>query len=98
MKQFSEISHEEARLEGEKVRLDEILDQDIIILGFTTAQSKFSKNKSGLYATVQFSITEDEKRVFFTGSDVIIDQLQRYRNEMPFSTKIKKVNKYYTFS
>ena len=98
MKKFSEISNEEERLEGEKVKLDDILNQDIVINGFTLAQSKFSKNKSGMYATVQFSIPGGDKRVFFTGSDVIIEQLQKYKVEMPFMTQIKKINKYYTFT
>lgn len=98
MKKFSEISNEEERLEGEKVKLDDILNQDIIIKGFTLAQSKFSKNKSGMYATVQFSYYVGEKHVFFTGSDVIIEQLQKYKVEMPFMTQIKKINKYYTFT
>jgi len=98
MKKFSEISNEEERLEGEKVKLDDILNQYVIINGFTLAQSKFSKNKSGMYATVQFNVPEGEKHVFFTGSDVIIDQLQKYKVEMPFMAQIKKINKYYTFS
>ena len=98
MKQFSEISHEETRLEGEKVKLDDILNQNVVIHSFTLAQSKFSKNKSGQYATVQFSFFENEKHVFFTGSDVIIDQLQKYKEHMPFKTQIKKINKYYTFT
>lgn len=98
MKKFSEISNEEERLEGEKVKIDDILNQDIVINGFTLAQSKFSKNKSGMYATVQFSNNTGEKRVFFTGSDVIIDQLQKYKSDMPFMAQIKKINKYYTFS
>jgi hypothetical protein len=99
MKQFSEILKEAERLEGEKVKLDSILNQDIIIHKFSLANSNFSKNKSGKYVTVQFSKEENgERNVFFSGSDVLIDQLQRYKNEMPYQVQIKKVNKYYTLS
>ena len=98
MKQFSEISKEEARLEGDKVKLDDILNEEIIIHGFTLALSSFSKNKSGQYITVQFSKPEGEKQVFFSGSDVLIDQMQRYKDEMPFTAIIKKINKYYTLT
>jgi len=98
MKQFSEISKEEPRLEGDKVKLDDILNQEIIIHGFTLAHSSFSKNKSGQYITVQFSKPESQKQIFFSGSDVLIDQLQRYKADIPFSVVIKKVNKYYTLS
>lgn len=98
MKQFSDISHEESRLEGDKVKIDDVLNQTIVIHNFTLSQSKFSKNKSGQYATVQFSFPDQEKKVFFSGSDVIIEQLQRYKTDMPFLVQIKKINKYYTFS
>ena len=97
MKQFSDFSKEENRLDGDKVKLDSILDEEITIFGFTLAKSNFSKNKSGQYITVQFSRDKD-KQVFFSGSDVIIDQLQRYKDEIPFKTTIKKINKYYTLS
>lgn len=98
MKQFSDFAKEEERLEGDKVKLDSILDQEITIHGFTLAKSNFSKNKSGQYITVQFSKQDNEKQVFFSGSDVLIDQLQKYKDEMPFIARIKKVNKYYTLS
>lgn len=98
MKQFSDFAKEEERLEGDKVKLDSILDQEITIHGFTLAKSNFSKNKSGQYITVQFSKQDTEKQVFFSGSDVLIDQLQKYKDEMPFIARIKKVNKYYTLS
>lgn len=98
MKQFSDFAKEEERLEGDKVKLDSILDQEITIHGFTLAKSNFSKNKSGQYITVQFSKQAAEKQVFFSGSDVLIDQLQKYKDEMPFIARIKKVNKYYTLS
>lgn len=99
MKLFSEISQESSRLEGEKVKLDSILNQDIIIHDFNIAPSSFSKNKSGNYIMIQFSIKgKEEKSVLFTGSDVLIDQLQRYKDEMPFQVQIKKINKYYTLT
>lgn len=98
MKKFSEFSHEETRLDGDKIKLDDILGEEITIHGFTLAKSNFSKNNSGQYATVQFSKENEEKKVFFTGSDVLIDQLQRYKCEIPFLTAIKKINKYYTLT
>lgn len=98
MKQFSDFAKEEERLDGDKVKLDLILDQEITVHSFTLAKSNFSKNKSGQYITVQFSKQGAEKQVFFSGSDVLIDQLQKYKDEMPFIARIKKVNKYYTLS
>lgn len=98
MKRFSDISQEDERLDGVKIKLDDILDVEITIHGFTLAKSNFSKNQSGQYLTVQFSKAENAKQVFFTGSDVLITQLQKYKCELPFTATIKKINKYYTLT
>jgi hypothetical protein len=99
VKQFSDISKETERLEGEKVKLDSILNENIVIHNFSLSQSSFSKNKSGMYVMVQFSKGESgERKVFFSGSDVLIDQFQRYKEDMPYQVQIKRVNKYYTLS
>lgn len=98
-KKFSDFSSEELKLEGAKEKLDDILNQEIEIIAFRLSQSKFSKNVSGKYATVQFKTVECVlPRVFFTGSDVLISQLEKYKEHLPFSTVIKKINKYYTLS
>lgn len=98
MKRFSDISQEDERLDGAKIKLDDILGTEITIHGFTLAKSNFSKNQSGQYLTVQFSKAETPKQVFFTGSDVLIAQMQKYKCEMPFLAIIKKINKYYTLT
>ena len=36
--------------------------------------------------------------ILFTGSGVLINQLEKYENEIPFVTEIKKINKYYTLT
>jgi len=98
MKRFSDISQEDERLEGDKIKLDDILGTEITIHGFTLAKSNFSKNQSGNYLTIQFSRNENTKEVFFTGSDVLITQMQKYKCEMPFLATIKKINKYCTLT
>lgn len=98
MRRFSDFAVDETRLDGDKVKIDDILDQDITIKAFTLSDSRFSKNKSGKYITVQFQSSDGMDKVFFSGSDVLIDQLQRYKCEMPFIAKIKKINKYYTLN
>jgi hypothetical protein len=47
--------------------------------------------------TLQFEIN-NERQIIFTGSEVLIKQLERYKNKVPFYTKIIKVDKYFTFS
>jgi len=97
MKRFSDFSKEQEVLDGDKVKLDSILNQEIKIIGYSVKKSQYEKNKSGDYLTVQFEMN-GEKQIFFTGSDVLIDQLNRYREEIPFITTIKKINRYYTLS
>ncbi len=99
MRRFSDFATEEAQLDGEKLKLDDLLDQEIKLTGFRIQDSKYSKNKSGKYATVQF-IKENEgtKNVFFTGSDILIEQLDKYKDQLPFVATVKKINRYYTLS
>lgn len=97
MKKFSDFAIEEKPLEGSKVRLDDILNKEIEIKAFKLANSRFSKNQSGKYATIQF-LDEGKLKVLFTGSDVLISQLEKYENELPFLTTIIKINRYYTFT
>jgi len=85
MKRFSDFASEEAQLDGVKVKLDDLLNRDIILLAYRVSESKYSKNKSGKYATVQFKQQEScPPQVFFTGSDILIEQLEKYKDELPF--------------
>ncbi len=98
MKRFADFATEEGPLEGGKVPLDSILNVDIFITGFRVQDSKFrDKNKSGKCLTVQFE-REGEAHVFFTGSQVLKNQLEKYGHEIPFWSKVKKIDKYYTLS
>jgi hypothetical protein len=97
MKRFSDFATEEKPLDGVKVKLDDILNKEIEIKNFKLANSHFSKNQTGKYATIQF-VCDGELKVLFTGSDVLIDQLGKYKDELPFLATIIKINRYYTLS
>lgn len=94
---FSEFSDEAKTLEGDKVKIDDLLNIEIIINAYVISESKYKRNEHTQYARVQI-IVEDLTKVFFTGSGVLIKQLEKYRGKMPFVATIKKVNKYYTLS
>jgi len=96
-KRFSDFATELPVLDGDKVKLDTILNQEIEIVGYCINDSNYSKNKSGKYLTLQIKI-EHEVKILFTGSDVLIKQVEKYADEIPFSATIKKINRYYTFS
>lgn len=99
LKRFSDFANEPQPLEGDKVRIDDVLNKEIIVTGFDIKNSKYQKNNSGKYLTLQFKRKEEEKpNVLFTGSDVLIGQLEKYQEEIPFLTTIRKINRYYTLS
>ncbi len=100
IKRFADFADEELPLDGDKCRLDDILNCEIIITGYRITSSRYTgKNKSGKCLTVQFRTEAQEIcRVFFTGSDVLIRQMEKYAKEIPFLTTVKKVDRFYTFA
>ena len=98
-KRFSDFADNEInRLDGDKLKIDQILNQEIEIIGHKTKKSKFSKNSSGKYLTLQFLNKAGERKILFTGSDVLISQIEKFGDEIPFFATIKKIDRYYTLS
>lgn len=95
VKKFSDFSTEEKRLDGKKVIIDEILGKEITILAFRILPSKHNVGKN--YLILQL-IINGESRVFFTGSKVLQDQIDRYKEQLPFIATIIKPGKFYTLS
>ncbi len=92
---FASFAEESKPLDGDKKKIDDILGQNILVLDFKINPSK--QNKGTSYATIQFKI-DKINYVVFTGSSVLSGQLEKYKDNLPFNTVIKKINKYYTFS
>lgn len=89
---------DEQPLDGEKVKIDNLLNKPIIILKFKIRKSKY-ENNSPRCVTVQFREEDNEiPRIFFSGSNVIIDLLNKYGEHVPFRTTIKKIDRYYTLT
>ena len=93
---FSDFATEEKPLDGKKMGVDAVLNKEILILDFR-AGNRSQFKEGGLYTTIQFEI-DSERHVLFTGSEVITDQLQRYKDHLPFVATIRKINKYYTLT
>ena len=87
-------------MDGKKITLDEVLNKEIIVLRYKIKKTKFSEAKNPDCLTVQFAYPEDENTrfVFFSGSSVLMQQLEKYKEKLPFTAIIKKVGKYFTFS
>lgn len=96
MKRFSDIAKEQI-LDGEKIRIDDIINTEITILKYAIKESRYSKNESGDYLTIQFELN-GKKQVVFTGSDVLIEQMKQYGDQLPFVSTIRKINRYYSLT
>lgn len=98
VKRFSDFATAPNILDGSKIRIDDILNQEIEIVGHRITDSKYKKNTSGKCLTIQFIGKDGERHVVFTGSDVLISQVEKYAGEIPFYATIKKIDRYYTLS
>lgn len=104
---FSDLVENRA-LDGDKVRLETILDKAIIVTGFRISKSKYSHKGTESCTTVQFYYEDDENEtryVFFTGSGVIRDQIEEIGQKLEeqhlepvFRTTIRKVGNYHSLT
>ena len=95
MKRFSDFAKDSNVMIGDKMRIDEVLGKEIKVINYKIGDSKQKQGTKVL--TLAFSL-DGEERILFTGSKVLIEQTERYKDEMPFLTKIERVNKFYTFT
>ncbi len=88
MKRFSEFgikAEESKKLVGEKIKVDKILNKEIVVLDYKLEDSKHNSGKC-LY--LQISVG-DTKRVIFTGSKKLIELiLKTDKEQFPFITTI----------
>jgi len=82
---------------GDKIKIEEILGKEIEIISFKVGDSKYVKDGNNKVLTLQFKL-DDENRILFTGSKVLLDQCEKYESEMPFMARIEKINKFYSFT
>jgi len=96
-KEFNDFARESKPLEGSKVRIDDIINRKILVLDYKIRDSRFEKKNCEKCLTLQFEM-EGVKHVLFTGSNVLIDQIEKYKSEIPFYATLKKIDRYYTFT
>lgn len=95
-------------LDGDKVRIDDLLGKRLIVIGATSGVSQYQAKGCKSYAKVQFYYADDETQthhIFFTGSNVIQDQIGELMDKFKaddspfeFETVVNKVGKYYSFT
>lgn len=99
MKKFSELGIKPPcdSLTGDKIKINKILNREITVVNYRINTSKFEKNKSGKCLCLQIEL-DNEKRVVFTGSDVLIQMIQQVKTEdMPFTCTITKEGEHFEF-
>ncbi len=103
---FSDLS-ERKSLDGDKIKIDDVLNNPIVVTGYNVSSSKYKDKNNDKCVKVQFYFVSDEKaerRVFFSGSGVIKDQVEDMEKQLTekglpfkFETTVKKVGNYYSF-
>lgn len=95
MKKFSDFAKNTGIMKGDKIAISEVLDKEIIVDSYTIGESRYEGKK---LLTLQINL-DGEDRIIFTGSTVLIDQCDEYKDHMPFEATIIKVNgKFYSFT
>lgn len=100
MKSFKEFGIKTASqaFVGDKIKMEKILNREIIIHDYRIDDSKFegAKNNKCLVLQIEF---KEEKHVVFTGATVLIESIQQVpKKEFPFTATIIKENERYEFS
>jgi len=96
-KRFSDFAQEAKPMDGAKLKIDDVINREILIIGCKVKDSKYSRTNSSKCLIVQF-VLDEKRHIIFTGSKVLIEQMEKYQHEIPFLATIKKIDKYYTLS
>ncbi|MDB0602335.1 hypothetical protein PL373_14530 [Tenacibaculum maritimum] len=81
---------------GEKIQSKRIFDKEIKVLDYKIAPS--IKKPGTDFLTLQIEIN-NEKRIFFTGSTILMQQIKSIpKDKFPFSTTIINDNEYFEFT
>lgn len=92
---FSVFAKDKLPMPGEKKFMNDLLNREITITDFRITNSKKRNGTDCLQ--IQF-LLDNNVCVVFTGSSVLIDQIQSAREQIPFRATIVKIDKYYSFS
>lgn len=92
---FAVFARDKLPMPGVKKRLDEILNREILITDFRVTNSKQQQNRQCLQ--MQF-VLNNEVCVCFTGSSVLLNQIQEAKDNIPFYATVVKIDRYYSLS
>jgi len=93
---FSSFAKDALPMPGKKKHIDDVLGKEIKIMDYRITRSNKRENTDCL--RLQFVDEFGEVCILFTGSSVLLDQIQQYKDKLPFNAIIIKIDKYYSFS
>ncbi len=94
---FSEFANEPPVLDGSKINMSSIINKEILVIGYRITNSKYNANNSSKCLTIHIEL-DNIRYVVFTGSLVLIEQIEKYKEQIPFLATIKKIDKYLSFT
>ncbi len=92
---FSVFAKDKLPMPGDKKFMNDILNKEILVTDYRVTNSKKRNGTDCLQ--LQF-VMDGKVCVVFTGSTVLLDQIQAARESIPFSGTIVKIDKYYSLS
>lgn len=85
-------------LSGDKTTMNNIIDKEITVLAYRIFESHYStEGKAEQCLHIQF-ILDEKTYIVFTGSIVLKEQLEQYKEHIPFITTVKRIKNFYTFT
>lgn len=78
-----------------KASIKDLIDKEIIVRSFEIKDSTQRIGSKCAHIQVEH---DNQMRLVFTGSEVIMNQLNQNKDKLPFIATIKHINNYYTFA
>ncbi|WP_407324053.1 hypothetical protein R5O24_02920 [Tenacibaculum maritimum] len=98
MNNFKEfgIKPELKNFTGDKIPIKRVFNIPITVLDFKIEKSKHKENTKCLTLQIEY---KEEKRIIFTGSTVLMQQIENVpKDKFPFTTTIVNDNEYFEFT
>lgn len=90
------IALSQKAFEGDKIKIDRILNKEIVVTAFKVEDSKFENKGKCLTLQIEY---DNSKRVVFTGSGILILQIEQVpKDKFPFRATIIKENQMLQFT
>lgn len=93
MKKFSDFKKDVKYLDGEPIKIEDVIDKEILVLDHAIFNSKYNNDEC---LKIKFKLNEKEY-VLNTGSKILREQINEDVEEFPFFAKIIKKNNYFKF-